>query len=40
MVKLISKLFLALLGWCAFIVGVYGGTTLFVCWMLNFGRPL
>ena len=35
MVKLIAKCFLSLLGWCALIVGVYGGSTLFVAWMLN-----
>ena len=40
MVKTIAKCFLSLLGWCALIVGVYGGATLFAAWMLNFGRPL
>ena len=40
MVKTIAKCFLSLLGWCALIVGTWAGATLFVCWMLNFGRPL
>lgn len=40
MVKDIAKLCLALFGWCVFIVGVYGGATLFAAYMLNFGRPL
>jgi hypothetical protein len=35
MVKEIAKCFLSTLGWMCFIVGVYGGSTLFVAWMLN-----
>ena len=40
MVKTIAKCVLSLFGWCALIVGTLAGATLFVCWMLNFGRPL
>jgi hypothetical protein len=40
MVKTIAKCLLSLFGWCVLIVATWGGATLFVCWMLNFGRPL
>ena len=35
MVKTIAKCFLSLFGWMCLIVGVYGGATLFVAYMLN-----
>jgi len=35
MVKEITKFFLSMLCWMCFIIGVYGGSTLFVAWMLN-----
>ena len=40
MVKDIAKCFLSLCGWCVVIVAAWGGGTLLVCWLLNFGRPL